>query len=46
MYTRLAFVNAIHMGDSVYILKTPEATYEYEDSIKHYAVAILPVRKW
>lgn len=44
MYTRLAFVNAIHMGDSVYILKTPEATYEYEDSIKHYAVAILPVK--
>ncbi|RDU48033.1 hypothetical protein DWU89_16440 [Parabacteroides acidifaciens] len=43
IYTRLAFVNAIHMGDSVYILNDPEATYEYEDSIKHYAVATLPI---
>ena len=43
MYTRLAFVNAIHMGDSIYILKDAEATYEYADSIKEYAVAILPI---
>lgn len=44
IYTRLAFVNAIHMGDSIYILKEPEATYEYEDSIKHYAIATLPIK--